>query len=235
MSTTAHPRLSESDQKVLDIIRHEGSVSVVRLCELLDVTATAIRQRLSRLLAAALIEKVESRQDRGRPVHLYQLTSAGLQAMGDNLSELAQALWAEVIAIEDDSIRQQVIDGVLVRLVEKYRNQITGDTVTERLRSIAALFRERKIPFVVENQEDVAALRIVGCPYPRLNDHGNAICQLEQKLVAALLDAPVALNRCNCESSGGKCCTFSAQAQLELNALPLKQNESNGSRSSVKN
>ena len=221
MSTNPQIRISESDQNVLDLIRHRGSVSIAELCSFLDVTANAIRQRLSRLSAADLIERVESRQERGRPLHLYQLTPRGLKAMGHNLSDLAEALWAEVIAIDDPQIRQSVIDGVLQRLVEKYREQVSGETVTDRLRSIAALFRQRKIPFVVENQENQAALRIVGCPYPKLSDHSDEICQFEQRLVGELLDAPVALNHCRCDSSGGQCCTFSAQAQVELNQLPV--------------
>jgi predicted ArsR family transcriptional regulator len=142
--------------------------------------------------------------------------------MGENLADLAEVLWLEIINITDPTIRKSVIDGVLQRLVEKYRQQISGSTITERLRSIAALFRERNIPFIVENegeQATQAALKITGCPYPKLNDHGEEICQLEQRLVAELLDAPVALNHCSCSSSGGKCCTFSAKAQQELNSI----------------
>ena len=182
MTFKSKNRLSETDQSVLDLIRHEGSVSVARLCELLEVTATAIRQRLSRLQAAGLIERVQERQDRGRPVHMYQLTPSGLQSMGENLADLAEDLWLEVVNIQDAEVRKTVIDGVLRRLTERYRQQVSGETITERLRSIAALFRERKIPFVVDNQDGQASLKIVGCPYPGLNEHGDEICQLEQRL-----------------------------------------------------
>lgn len=216
MTFKSKNRLSETDQSVLDLIRHEGSVSVARLCELLKVTATAIRQRLSRLQAAGLIERVQERQDRGRPVHMYQLTPSGLQSMGENLADLAEDLWLEVVNIQDAEVRKTVIDGVLRRLTERYRQQVSGETITERLRSIAALFRERKIPFVVDNQDGQASLKIVGCPYPGLNEHGDEICQLEQRLVTELLDEPVALNHCSCSSSGGKCCTFTAEATQDL-------------------
>lgn len=223
MSNSTQKKLSENDRTVLDRIRNEGSVSVAGLCEWMKVTATAIRQRLSRLEAAGLIERVRARQDRGRPLHLYQLTPKGLEAMGENLADLAEVLWLEIIKIEDPEIRKSVIDGVLQRLVVKYREQVSGDTITERLRSIASLFRERKIPFIVENEQNQASLKIVGCPYPRLNDHGEEICQLEQQLIAELLDAPVALNHCSCNSSGGRCCTFTAAAQRELNQLPTRE------------
>jgi len=151
---------------------------------------------------------------------LFRLTADGLNAMGENLADLAEVLWLEILQIADSQVRKSVIDGVLNRLVAMYREQIQGETITDRLRSIAALFRERKIPFVVENDDQYARLKIVGCPYPRLNDHGNEICQLEQRLVAELLDAPVALEHCSCSSSGGNCCSFTAESRQDLNQLP---------------
>ncbi len=225
MSPKPQTRLSETDQSLLDLIRHQGSASIADLCDSLQVTATAVRQRLSRLVAADFLRSVKVKQERGRPLHVYQLTPLGLQTMGENLSDLAEALWAEVTAIPDFAVRQSVMEGVLQRLVNKYRSQILGTTVTERLTSIASLFHERGIPFVVEVEDSQASLRIVGCPYPRLNEHGDEICRFEQRLVGELLDLPVALKHCRCDSSGGKCCTFSAQMQTELNQITVKQSK----------
>jgi predicted ArsR family transcriptional regulator len=210
--------INENETAVLDLIRYQGPLSVSQLCEYLGVTATAIRQRLGRLTAAEYLERVVVRQERGRPVHQYQMTNRGLAAMGENLADLAEVLWLEVVSISDSTVRNSVIDGVLKRLTEKYQGQISGVTITDRLRSIAALFQQRKIPFVVETQDNLSSLRIAGCPYPKLKDHSHEICQLEQRLVAQLLDAPVALDHCSCNSSGGQCCTFTADAELKLNA-----------------
>jgi predicted ArsR family transcriptional regulator len=213
--TTLH--LSENEQAVMDLIRFQGPMSVAELCEALGITATAVRQRLIRLTSGELLERIVVRRERGRPVHLYRLTKHGREAAGDNLADLAEALWMEVIAIDDAGTRSSVIEGVLRRLTEKYSSQIAGQTVTERLRAIATLFRQRKIPFVVDSDGGQATLRISGCPYPQLSEHGMEICQLEQQLVERLLDGPVALSHCTCDSSGGQCCTFSADALKQLN------------------
>lgn len=213
-----HHRLTENERAVLDLIRFNGNMSVSQLCESLAVTATAVRQRLGRLTAAELLERVAVHQERGRPVHEYRLTQIGREAMGENLADLAEALWMEVNRISDDSMRQSVIDGVLRRLIDKYRDRVNGRTVTERLRAIAALFRERKIPFVVETDGNQATMRIVGCPYPKLSEHDAEICRLEQRLVTELLDEPVALSHCSCDSAGGQCCTFTADALANLNS-----------------
>lgn len=205
-----HPNPNENDAAVLEQLRVRGPMSVTGLCENLGVTATAIRQRLGRLAAGGLIEREADRRDRGRPVFTYRLTAEGRSAVGENLADLAESLWLEVLAIEDASVRGRVIEGVIQRLTDKYRSQIYGRTLAERLESIAVLFRQRKIPFVVESENSLPVLRIIGCPYPRLNDRGTEICELEQQLFARLLDIPIALQHCQCGSSGGVCCTFSA-------------------------
>lgn len=215
--------LAAADQRLMELIRYEGPLAITQLCERMSVTATAIRQRLTRLIALGLVERVESKQKRGRPVHLYRLSEKGLEAIGNNLADLAEALWLEVLQIDDASVRQSVIDGVLNRLIERYREEVSGDTLTERLSSIASLFRKRRIPFVVENLDEQAAMRIVGCPYPKLNDHNDAICQFEQRLVSELLDEPVAMSHCQCDSSGGQCCTFSAAAQQDLSQVKVQE------------
>ncbi len=213
-----HPNPNENDAAVLEQLRLHGPMSVAGLCENLGVTATAIRQRLGRLAAGGMIEREADRRDRGRPVFTYRLTAEGRSAVGENLADLAESLWLEVLAIEDASVRGRVIEGVIQRLTDKYRNQIHGRTLAERLGSIATLFRQRKIPFVVESENSLPVLRIIGCPYPRLNDHGTEICELEQQLFARLLDIPIALQHCQCGSSGGVCCTFSA-ANLSANTV----------------
>ncbi|MGI9516450.1 MAG: helix-turn-helix transcriptional regulator [Pirellulaceae bacterium] len=199
--------LSANDRQLLDLIRLEGAQSVNQLCEQLGVTATAIRQRLTRLAAAGLLDRQEERHGRGRPVHKYLLTELGRDTIGDNFTDFARALWAEVQAIDNDRVRETVIEGVASRLVSMYESQIEGVSTTDRLQSIAELFNRRGVPFVVDEDGEQPRLKIVGCPYPKLSDHGSDICDLEQKVFSALVQAPLDVDHCTCDS-GGQCCTF---------------------------
>ena len=86
------------DQQLVELLRKEGAVSVSRLTEHLGVTATAVRQRLQRLMGEGLIERFAERRTteqagRGRPSHQYRLTEKGLRFAGDNYGDLAEALW----------------------------------------------------------------------------------------------------------------------------------------------
>ena len=60
-----------SDSQLLELLRRRGAMSVTELAAATDVTATAVRQRLTRLTGQGLIQREASRAGRGRPSHRY--------------------------------------------------------------------------------------------------------------------------------------------------------------------
>ena len=84
-----------SDDALLDLLRSRGPLGVAELAAAMEVTATAVRQRLTRLLAQGDIERTIERITRGRPVHRYCLTEKGHRRAGSNFTDLAMALWQE--------------------------------------------------------------------------------------------------------------------------------------------
>ena len=69
-----------SDADLLDLIRIAGPLSVSELADAMEVTATAVRQRLTRLMAQSMISREAIRAGRGRPKHRYSLTDKGTAA-----------------------------------------------------------------------------------------------------------------------------------------------------------
>ena len=67
-----------SDKAVLDFLRRSGAVTVGALVAEMGVTATAVRQRLQRLMTHGLIARKTERKGRGRPNHRYSLTEKGV-------------------------------------------------------------------------------------------------------------------------------------------------------------
>ena len=63
-----------SDICILDLLRKAGPLGVNDLAQATQVTATAVRQRLVRLMAQGLIDRELTRAGRGRPSHRYGLT-----------------------------------------------------------------------------------------------------------------------------------------------------------------
>jgi predicted ArsR family transcriptional regulator len=201
-------QITESDQQLIDLLRSQPAMSIGQLVDGMGVTATAVRQRLTRLMALGLIVRSPAIEGRGRPSHLYQLTEKGLNAQPNNLSDLALVLWKEVQQIADEQTRQRILLGAIERLAEKYESEIHGSTIAERMEAITQLFAERQIPVVFRQEGGLPVIQVTGCPYPTLAQESRDICELEQELLSKIIGQPVTL--CECRKDGATCCSFKA-------------------------
>jgi len=205
MSTT-----TSNDQDLLDLLRKAGPLSIEQLVKKVGVTATAIRHRLNRMMAGGLVDRSDMKRGRGRPSHEYKLSKKGLLAAGNNLADLASVIWDEVQSIADEAVRKSIISGVAERLSKVYRGQIEGDSISDRLASVAELFGKKNVPFVTEDKGGKTVLKIVGCPYPDLTNENREICEMERELLSKLAGVPLVISEhvCDCD---GNYCTFEAE------------------------
>jgi len=200
MSTTMiHP---SSDGDLLELLRACGPLGVAELSTEIAVTPTAVRQRLGRLLAEGLVDRQTVRAGRGRPKHRYRLTSKGVRYTGSNFADLALALWQAVANIEDFELRRTVLRRALGSLLERYGKQIEGRTPIERMRCVADLLSQRRVPFSVEiaeltGQPPVLPVLVAHvCPYPDLAEKDRTICAMERVLLSELVGENLRLTCC---------------------------------------
>ena len=211
------------DRELLLAMRGGGIMGIGDLTTLLGVTATAIRQRVDRLLAAGLIERHKEVAGRGRPTYRYTLSIAGHQSVGANPGELADAMWREILAIEDDQIREQVVSAVASRLGRQYAGKLAAFgqddlqslselTFAERMKRLAVVLSGEEIDSDVRfaGESQLPVLDIASCPYPSLSEasEDRAMCRLEEKMLSEALGQPVALSSCRLD--GDDCCQFKA-------------------------
>ncbi len=162
-----------SDIPLLDLLRMSASMTVSELAGALDVTATAVRQRLTRLMAQGYVERSAARAGRGRPSHHYALTTKGRRKAGSNFGDLAVALWTEIVAIQDASVRRALMQRVSRRLAEAYEGQIEGSSVEQRMEQLAEVFRDRRVSFSVDNDGSEAATDGIVLPLSGLGRRGS--------------------------------------------------------------
>lgn len=198
--------LVPSDVTILDLLRKHDSLSVAQLMEAMDVTATAVRQRLTRLRAQGFIDRQATKAGRGRPSHRYVLTSKGRRKTGANFADLAVALWEEIRSIRDPEVRRGLLTRLSHRLAEMYAERIDGETLEEKMANIAELLGERQVPFEVDFESELPVLTAHACPYPELAEQDRGVCTLEKMLFAELLGENLRLTRCRLD--GGDCCSF---------------------------
>lgn len=197
----------DSDAAVVNHLRGDRALGVGELAERLGVTATAVRQRLDRLMGAGLVERRAVARPRGRPAHAYSLTAAGRRLGGDNFRDLAMVLWKELRGVADDSVRRGLLQRIAGALADAYRDRVTGATSAERLAGVATLLAERDVACAVE-QDALPVLTTYSCPYPDLAEQDRAICAAERLMIQELVGAAVQLSECRLD--GASCCRFTA-------------------------
>jgi DeoR family transcriptional regulator, suf operon transcriptional repressor len=199
-----------SDKLMLDFVRRNGAVTIAALVAELGVTATAVRQRLQRLMGEGLIERQPERQSRGRPSHRYSLTEKGEHAAGTNFSDMAIVLWEEVKSLEDPAVRRGLLKRIAGRLVAKYQDRVAGETLNERMTGLAQLMGEREVPFEVDTSGNLPVLHALACPYPELAKLDRGVCTMENLMLSEILGENMRLAECRLD--GASCCTFTPSA-----------------------
>ncbi len=195
-----------SDVQVLDLLRQHEALSISEFARQMGVTATAVRQRLTRLMGRGLVERATPKGVRGRPSHRYSLTEKGRRESGHNFGDLAIALWQEVRAIKDPEVRNGLLQRVAESVAAMYRGQICGSTPEARMQELAALLGQRNIPLSVEGSEELPVLTAWACPYPTLAEQDRGVCAMENMMLSELIGQRVKLSECRLD--GGNCCRF---------------------------
>jgi DeoR family suf operon transcriptional repressor len=199
-----------SDKAMLDILRRSGAVTISVLVAEMGVTATAVRQRLQRLMAEGLIERQAENKGRGRPNHRYSLTEKGERSAGTNFADMADVLWDEIKSVEDPEIRRGLLKRIAGRLAARYRNEVGGETLGDRMTALAGVMGERDIPFQVEQRGGLPVLSALACPYPELAMRDRSVCTMEKLMLSEILGENVRLSECRLD--GATCCTFTPSA-----------------------
>lgn len=210
-----------SDARLLELLRRPGGLSVTEIAQAMQVTATAVRQRLSRLMGQGLIERrlVERpsaeigqptghtfRAGRGRPSHRYSLSEKARRQVGNNYGDLALMLWDEIRSVKDAEVRRGLLQRIAAALGRLYAGQVKGPSLAGRMESLKQVFAERNVPLAVEERGDKPVLQVLDCPYPELAEKDRGICAVEKMLFSELLATPVKLSQCRLE--GHSCCQF---------------------------
>lgn len=215
MNHTPYPsnELRPVDRQLLVAMRCGDAFGICELTAELGVTATAIRQRIDRLLEMGLIDREKIVAGRGRPTYQYRLTVSGHRTAGANPVELADAMWHEILAIPDQRIRDELLTSVAARLGRQFAAECgsrEGDSFETRMEKLSEMLIARHMSAEVTHSGQLPVLDIGTCPFPSLTDTSDdrMMCRLEEQMISEALGTPVHLSSCRLD--GDTCCQFSA-------------------------
>lgn len=177
-STARVTNVRSVDRELLLCLRSGETKTIGDLTEMLGVTATAVRQRVERLLEIGLIDREKVVAGRGRPTFRYLLTVAGYRRAGADATDLAEAMWREILNLPDGEVREQLIAAIAKRIGQQYAlamasagspdgdsscdqtgvvvaDEVASDHPAEkfarRMRQLSAMLQNREIPAVVSS------------------------------------------------------------------------------------
>lgn len=201
-----------SDRSLLDLLRRHGPLAVPEIAERLGVTATAVRNRLTRLVGSGMVERSTEHGGRGRPRHAYRASVEAHKRLGQNYADLAVALWDEMMrSVGDPKLRRFLFGRITDRLAESYRAQLTGDEWEGRLVQLGTILHERGIETEVTRGDGTAmpVLKQHSCPYYELAEVDRTVCAMERKMFEKVLGRGLRLSQCRLD--GHRSCDFEAK------------------------
>lgn len=188
--------IDTSDHKFLEQLHRLCGGTVQEICEAVGVTATAVRQRLSKLEGQGLVAREVVRAGRGRPHHVYRVSDAGLRCLGENYRDLALILWRALHRIEEPSVRSAVLGQIRDEFVRRYGRVSSDGSLAERTRQLQEELVSHGYDVEYEGQGELPVLKERSCPYQDLAMADPSICEMEMEVFSRILNAKVDLTQC---------------------------------------
>jgi DeoR family transcriptional regulator, suf operon transcriptional repressor len=193
-------------QQVLSILQRRGRSTVRELEEVLGVTANAVRQQLTGLMAEGYVEQAIERTGRGRPRHQYSLTAAGLMLFPHRYDEFTNGLLREILLSEGSHRVEELLGRIGRRLAAEYEPELAGLATVERTARLTELLNAKGILAEMRLQPDGIMFHEYTCPYYHLAREYRAICDMEEGMIAQAVKQPVELVACTLDGNHG--CQF---------------------------
>lgn len=196
--------------EVLSIMQRRGDVTVKDLEEALNVTANAVRQQLTVLLAEGYISQQAENIGRGRPKHVYGLTAKGRALFPQYYDEFTNSLLREILVSEGPEKVQDLLGRMSRRLAAQYERELANLSLDSRAAKLSELLNAKGILAEIKVEKDSIVFHEYTCPYYELAREHRAICDMEEEMIAHAMNRPVALVSCTLDGHHG--CQFRIEA-----------------------
>ena len=182
--------MNDPRTRILDIIKRERSVSVVRLSGALDVTYEAIRQHLIQLEQEGVVRRRVPRPVEGatgRPAAVYSLTNRGDHLFAKRYDDLALRLLTAL----DERLGAEASEAMLRALtdarVEEHETRTVGRMLERRLETLRAFYLPDDPFMSVLIDDEGPGLVETNCPYLNVAMEHPAICSTSVSALSRLL------------------------------------------------
>lgn len=208
-----------TQEAVLLYLKKEGEMTVQALCDVLSITAMAVRRHLQVLQNDGLVESRIVRQSRGRPTYKYRLTTKAESLFPSGFQNLAMDL---LDAVYEQSGHKGVMELLSFRnrkRMERLKQRVENKDLRDRVKEVTKIFSEDG--YMTEWKELDDGNFFIFQQHCALHDVANQyrqVCVLEPQLMESLLGVKVTREKYMLKND--PVCGYLIHAQ---SALPAKQ------------
>ena len=192
--------------QIVEYLKKHGRASVQELAEAAGLTPMTIRHHLNILESEGYVRCEKERGHVGRPRYQYFLTENALSLFPERYNQLAGRL---LQGLKELGARQELthlFERMASDIIDKYRSELTGKSLEERLRVLINILQEEGFLASWEKAGDQYLITEYSCPYLLVGQEHPEICQVDQKVITTILGTPAEKQSCMLD---GDCnCTF---------------------------
>lgn len=194
--------------QIVELLQRRGPMRIKEIENALGVTTTAVRQQLTNLVAEGVVTSQVVREGVGRPSYTYSLTDKARTLFACHCDELTSLLYQELL----EEVGAEKVRALLARVSGRLAMQYSDGSPTrasalfERVGQFASQLEAKGILSDVAQTDDGVILREYNCPYHDLSAEHREVCDMEQAMIANVLDAKVQLKGCIHDGHSG--CEF---------------------------
>lgn len=209
--------MQDTRRLILEILKEQGEATVDELVASLrrrrgNITAVTVRHHLSRLQNDKLITppQLRHRSTPGRPQHSFRLTDTAKDYFPTNYQPLAKNLLEQLGEQLPGKQVNVILEGVADQMAVDAK--IPKTPLPDRLDRVVTYLNQHGYNAHWENNPDGYVLRTTNCPYHHIAQTTQALCEMDMRLVAALLGVvPRLMERM---SSGDSSCAYMIPSDL---------------------
>jgi predicted ArsR family transcriptional regulator len=193
------------------LLERKDGLTIEQMAGALGITRTAVREHVGalereRLIAAGALAGSTG----GRPGRLYVLTARGMALFPKRYDLIARLMMESLSHRLGAAETEREMRALGAGLAAKLKAKMSGRTLDERTRALAALMRELGYE-ASAGKDGEPKIEALNCVYHELAQADQTICALDLSLIENLADAQVEHRACM--ARGDNACVFCLKAK----------------------
>ncbi|HYE64079.1 MAG TPA: HTH domain-containing protein [Pyrinomonadaceae bacterium] len=192
MSAAITSTLGASREEIVNLLRERGRVNADELASSLGVSKQCVRKHLDVLERDGYVEHMPERGERGRPAHVYRLTSKADALFPKRYDLFAKAILQQIGTVWGERGLNTVFCGCAGEMIRRLSPQLQGLEFDVRVGRLAELLDEEGYEAEVEKLADGSYLLTEwNCPMTEVARDYRQVCERELEVYRQLLDTEV--------------------------------------------